>query len=117
VNAGRIAPEAHAVAAALASGGTHAHAQAIAASFDGDMPVLDEIAEVPGQGIEARLDGQPVRLGRGDWIGIASAGDFSESWLRVGDGAPVSFQFADSLRPEAAAVAGLQAAGLRITML
>jgi len=118
VNLDDIAPESHAVAAALAADSKHPYAQSIAAAFGADRPVLENIVEVPGQGVEATHDGNPVRLGRADWIGAKNAGQTSESWLQVGENAPVCFRFSDSLRPEAAeTVAALKSGGLRVLML
>ena len=73
--------------------------------------------EVPGYGVEARWQGQAVRLGRAEWVGGGESED-TATWLRVGDTAPVAFRFADSARPGAAeAIAALKAAGKRLILL
>ncbi len=111
-----------AAAAALAGGSSHPLALALvtAARAEGVAPATaTAIREVPGYGIEAEIDSQPVRLGRGDWVG-AGGGDetLATTWLRVGDGAPVVFRFTDRLRPGAAAtVAALRREGLAVRLI
>src|SRR5690606_32468908 len=104
-----VAIESHAegdlaIAAALAAGSSHPLAQALAAAARraGVTPALvEEIREIPGHGIEGRLGGARVRLGRADWAG-ATAGARTATWLAVAGRAPVEFAFADRLRPGAA---------------
>ncbi|MFQ5624456.1 MAG: heavy metal translocating P-type ATPase [Paracoccaceae bacterium] len=119
LNGAGIPPRENAVAAALAAASTHPYARAIAEAFPGaPAPRLESIAEFPGQGIEAKIAGQKVRLGRADWAGAAVGTVESSSWLRIGDEPPVAFRFADAPRPEAAeTVEALHEAGLRVVML
>ncbi|WP_424971408.1 heavy metal translocating P-type ATPase [Dinoroseobacter sp. S76] len=117
-NAEAIPAETMALAACLARGSAHPLAQALAAyAPSADAPGLEEIREVPGYGIEAQWQGQHLRLGRADWVG-AEARDVTATWLRIGQQAPVAFEFADALRPGAAeAVEALRARGLGIKLL
>lgn len=115
------APADLSLALALAQGSSHPLALALCAALTegGVTPVvLDALREVPGEGIEARLAGRRVRLGRADWTG-AAARDVTASYLDAGDGNPPrAFVFADRLRPGAAeAVSGLRAAGKRVILL
>lgn len=108
------------VAMGLASGSAHPLAKALYAAgqrLGGIAATLTDVTEVPGYGVEARMDGTRVRLGRAAWIG-AEAGDETATWLSVEGNAPVEFRFSDRLRPGAAqAVADLQAKGLRVLLL
>ncbi len=108
------------IAAALAGGSAHPLAQALAeaAARAGITPApVEGLREVPGHGIEGRIGGTPVRLGRAAWLG-AKAGDETATWLRVGDGQPVEFTFADRLRPGVEAlVEALRAQGLRLMLV
>jgi P-type Cu2+ transporter len=111
--------EALAVAAALAAGSAHPLARALAdgARAVGVPPLnVEDIREVPGQGIEGQWQGARVRLGRADWCG-AEALPVTATYLSL-DGRTHAFSFTDRPRPGAAeAVAALQAAGLRIELL
>ncbi len=108
------------VAAALAGASAHPLSLALAAALRvrGVRPApVTDLREVPGYGVEGRLDGRAVRLGRAGWAG---QGDLSETatWLDNGTGTPAAFTFADRLRPGAAkAVAGLQAQGKAVLLL
>src|SRR5690606_37676561 len=65
VNAGEIAPEHMAVAAALAAHSRHPLSQAIAAYQGvGVAPTFDRIEEKPGFGMEAHAGSDVWRLGR-----------------------------------------------------
>ncbi len=124
IDADRLDGGALTLAAGLAQGSSHPLAQAlvVAAAARGLAPAaVTELREVPGYGIAGAVGGVAVQLGRADWIGAADADADSHmpsTWLRVGDAAPVAFRFVDSLRPgAAAAVAGLQAQGLKIKLV
>ncbi len=103
------------VALALAAASAHPLAQALAEAVQaaGVTPArVEEIREVPGHGVEGRLNGDTVRFGRADWVG-AKAGEEMAAWLRVGAAAPVEFTFADRPRPGAEEMlAALRAKGL-----
>jgi Cu2+-exporting ATPase len=111
------------VAAALARTSRHPLARAIAEAVGAvPLPVLSDVHEEPGQGLEGTLDGQTIRLGNRDWAGaeddtVAEHGG-SELWLRRGNGRPVCFRFTDTLRPDAVeAIARLKARGLAVELL
>jgi Cu2+-exporting ATPase len=94
------------VAMALAQDSSHPLAQALArgCAAMGLRPAhVTEISEVPGHGIEGVWADQRVRLGRADWVG-AEAGAVTATTLRIGGREPVTFAFADSLRPGAEAL-------------
>ena len=119
-NAAAISRADLARAAALAEGSAHPLSRAIAAAARaaGVTPSrVTDIAEHPGLGTAGRLDGQPLQLGRGEWVGGGLA-DRTAAWLRLGDAAPVAFIFEDEPRPDAAeTVAAFRAAGLPVTLL
>jgi Cu2+-exporting ATPase len=108
------------LALALAQGSSHPLAQALARGCLGlgIRPAhVTEAREVPGHGIEGTWQGTRVRLGRADWVG-AEAGEVTATTLRVGGAAPVTFAFADALRPGAEAlVSTLKARGLEVHLV
>jgi P-type Cu2+ transporter len=79
--------------------------------------------EIPGDGVEAVIGGQTLRLGRRAFAApdIAEpndAGAASAIWYADGENPPVRFLFRDGLRPDAKdAVARLQAMGLPAQVL
>ncbi|TCM85760.1 heavy metal translocating P-type ATPase [Rhodovulum steppense] len=107
-----------ALALAEASGHPLARALADAARKAGLHPArLSDIREVPGHGVEGRLAGETVRLGRAAWVGAEAAGT-TAAWLRMGQATPVAFTFADRLRPGAeAAIAALRAQGMAVRLV
>jgi Cu2+-exporting ATPase len=108
------------VVQALAQGSSHPLAQAIAqaghaAGIRGAR--VGMVTEVPGHGIEAEWQGQPVRLGRAAWLG-AEALDKTATWLRIGDSPARAFTFNDALRDGSAeVVAAFKAQGLPVTLI
>ena len=73
-------------------------------------------------GLEARLGGEPIRLGNADYAGVnATHGQGhggSELWLRRGSDEPVRFRFEDTPRPDARdVIAALKARGFAIELL
>ena len=52
------------LAAAVEKGSKHPIARAIVAAYDGELPATDAFEELPGQGIEATIDGSRIRVGR-----------------------------------------------------
>nr|WP_229738105.1 heavy metal translocating P-type ATPase [Sinisalibacter lacisalsi] len=119
-NLGDHTPEDLAVALALAQGSSHPLAQAIvnAAQEEGIRAArIAEAREVPGHGIEAIWSGQPVRLGRAEWLG-AKGIDRTATYLKVGKRPAVAFTFTDNLREGAAeAVAALKKQGMKVTLI
>ncbi|MEO6300601.1 MAG: heavy metal translocating P-type ATPase [Paracoccaceae bacterium] len=114
-NLANIPEAALAVAVALARGSSHPLAQALARLGVAAVDVTD-LREVPGYGIEGRLDGATVRLGRAAWVGAAPVA-MTATYLRVGD-ATQAFTFTDQLRPGAeVAIAALKAQGKAIRLV
>jgi Cu2+-exporting ATPase len=115
MNLDDVPAEVLAVAVALAQGSSHPLAVALA-GVDAEPVVIDAIHEVPGYGIEGRMAGRLVRLGRAEWVGAVPAAQ-TATYLSV-NGQTHAILFADKLRPGAeAAVAAMRAAGLRLTLL
>ncbi|MGP3697793.1 heavy metal translocating P-type ATPase [Rhodobacter sp. NSM] len=108
-----------AVAAGLAAASSHPLAMALAAAArDMVLPAvrIDDLREVPGFGIEGRLDGRPVRLGRAEWVG-ADPEPVTATYLAL-NGATRAITFIDRLRPGAEeAVRALTGQGKRILLL
>ena len=108
------------VAMALAEGSAHPLAQALvvaSARLGVEAAKLQNVREVPGHGVEGVWNGQPVRLGRADWIG-AEAGKTTATYLRIGNGPAVVFTFSDALRHGALeVVTALKAQGKDVVLL
>ncbi len=107
-------PEARAVLRAAARASRHPLAQAIATELgEGEAAPLADLVEHPGLGVEARLDGAPVRFGRPDWVDTGlSGGTQTEVALRIGTAAPLRITLADAPRADAAeAIARLRDQG------
>ena len=108
------------IVAALAGASSHPLSRSLARALQAEgirpAPVVD-LAEVPGAGIEGRLAGDRVRLGRAEWLG-AEGGERTATWFSRAGGPAVEFAFADRPRPGAAeAVRGLIAGGKRVILL
>ena len=104
-----------AVAVALARASSHPLAQALARLDVVAAPVTD-LREVPGYGVEGRLLGQVVLLGRAAWVGAEPVA-MTATYLSMG-GVPRAFAFTDQLRPGAeAAIAELRAQGKAIRLV
>jgi Cu2+-exporting ATPase len=119
---GPDAPAAWRAALALAQSSRHPFSRALAdaALARGVVPAMVErLEELPGRGVQGRIDGIDARLGRGDWCGADVPDDgLSSVWLSMGGGAPVRFAFEDPLKPDAAeVVAALKARGLSVALL
>ncbi|WP_417240117.1 heavy metal translocating P-type ATPase [Celeribacter halophilus] len=119
-NLADIPPHARSVAMALAAGSAHPLSAALfeAARAAGVEPApVRDIREVPGQGVEGRLDGMPVRLGRAAWLETQALAQ-TATYLKIGDEAPVAFAFVDHLREGASeAVAALKRQGKDVVLL
>ncbi|TFU03249.1 cadmium-translocating P-type ATPase [Polymorphobacter arshaanensis] len=106
-----LTPAQKSVALALAQSSRHPLSEALRRSLiaSGITPAtLTDITETPGTGVSARCGDANVALGRPETIaaGLACA-------LTIGDAPPVMLDFADAMRPAAAAaVAQLAALGL-----
>lgn len=108
------------IGAALGAASAHPLAQALAqaARAMGIIPVtLDEVAEVPGRGVQAMWRGTRVRLGRANWVGTEPL-DVTAAYLAIGANPPRAIAFADRLRDGAAeAVSAFQAQGKRVKLI
>lgn len=102
------------VAAALARTSHHPFSQAISAQAQrlGIAPrEVRDVREQPGSGVEGRLDGTLVKLGR------AGTAEGSSTVLTLPD-RQVTFRFTETVRPEVAETcAALRAKGLDLAML
>jgi len=120
INAEAIPEDKLAIAMALAQGSSHPLARAIvqAGQATGANPEqVHDITEVPGFGTQATLKGQEIRLGRASWTG-GQAGEHTTTFLRIGEDAPVAFEFTDQLRAGAAeAVSALKKAGHTVYLM
>jgi P-type Cu2+ transporter len=113
-NLASLPPEVRSLAAALASGSAHPLARALADKAD--VAEVTDLHEVAGYGIEARYQGNPVRLGRAEWVGAAPEA-VTATYLALA-GQTYAFTFADHIRPGAeAAIAALRAQGKAITLI
>jgi P-type Cu2+ transporter len=119
--AGRVdAQQALAWAAALERGSQHP----IAGAFvDREAAITaSEIVEHPGQGIEGQIDGQPVRLGRPDWVRRAAGPPPDEqlTWVALGQAGAVLawFGLSDRIRDGAEdLVQGFEQRGIETAIL
>ncbi|HLS84211.1 MAG TPA: heavy metal translocating P-type ATPase [Arenimonas sp.] len=101
-----------ALAAALELGAGHPLAHA----FGESRHAAEELQAHPGLGVEGRVAGRYLRLGRADFA--AGGDDDGALWLGDGRQALARFEVADALRPDAAAtVARLRRLGLRPLLL
>ena len=104
-----------AVAVALARASSHPLAQALA-RLDVRSAEVTDLHEVPGYGVEGRLAGRRVRLGRAEWVGAVPVA-LTATYLAMGDETR-AFSFTDQLRPgAAAAIAALVAQGKTIRLV
>lgn len=111
-------PEVLPIAATLAAASNHPLSRALAQMGDGRL--VADCEEVPGAGVEARLDGATWRLGSARFCGVDDdgAGEGSRVWLARNDELVATFDFADDLRADAAqTIAELQKQGLGISIL
>ena len=115
--------EALALAAGIARSSRHPLARALVRAAP-EAAAIADVAEHPGQGLAATIDGREVRLGSAAWCGGGddgrddAAADEAEIWLG-GDGrTPLRFGFSDALRPDALAIVdALKRSGRRIVLL
>ena len=110
-----------ALAVALARASSHPLALALVAGSKifTENPMSDavtDLREVPGYGVEGRLDGQVVRLGRAAWVGAEPVA-MTATYLSRG-GRTRAFAFTDQVRPGAErAIADLRAQGKAIKLV
>ncbi len=108
------------IGAALGQASSHPLAQALAqaARAQGVIPaVLEDLAEVPGHGVQGLWQGQRVRLGRANWVGADSL-QTTATYLAIGARRPRALAFADRLRDGAQeAVSAFRAQGKRVMLI
>jgi Cu2+-exporting ATPase len=120
VNRSEIGDADFAVAAALARASRHPLARAIVSAAGPGAPESN-MTEIAGDGVEGLVDGACARLGNAGFVGrdAPTADDaLQETWLRIGEAAPVRFMFEDALRDDAReAIAALKSMGLGVEIL
>lgn len=106
-------------ASALARFSRHPASRAVAALASAGPLAVEQVREVPGNGIEGTIDGRVYRLGRRSWIDARAADSSqSEAWLSTDGRVLGAFRISDSLRPGAAtAVSRMRQLGLSIEIL
>ncbi|AKS44966.1 Cu2+-exporting ATPase [Octadecabacter temperatus] len=83
------------IAKALAQSSHHPLSKALTVGLPDVLPAsLVDIEEIAGQGVEGKFDGQPVRLGRGEWLGA----DFTGLGIKVGTAHAVQIEAQDHVR-------------------
>ena len=98
------------LAAAAEQGSEHPIARAIRAAYDGDIPAAEDYRELPGQGIEATVDGARVRVGRPP-AGYDGTG--TQVGVYVADAVVGTIELQDRVKESAAAaISALQELGL-----
>jgi Cu2+-exporting ATPase len=114
-----IPPDDRAIAAALAAASAHPLAASLARATRamGIAPAaVTDLREIPGEGVEGRLNGRPVRLGRASWTGADPVAE-TATYLMTASGTR-AIPFADRLRPGAAeTVAALKAQGIAVHLI
>ncbi len=98
------------LAAAAEQGSEHPIARAIRAAYDSDIPAAEDYHELPGQGIEATVDGARVRVGRPP-AGYDGTG--TQVGVYVADDVVGTIELQDRVKESAAAaISALQELGL-----
>jgi len=118
-NAGAVDPRALTLAGAIAARSCHPYSRALAAAATRAAVDAAAVTEIPGAGLEARLDGHLYRLGRADWA-LGPGAEAGEGGVVLAeDGRSLAvFAFDDRLRAGAAdAIAELQRQGLGVEIL
>lgn len=107
-------------AATLARASRHPLSRALVLAA-GIGAVAADAREIPGDGVEAMIDGKRARLGRRAFAAplAADADDGAmELWFARGDAAPVRFAFEDALRIDAAEIVQkLQHSGYHVELI
>lgn len=90
---------------ALARASRHPMSRALAAELEAEgvtAAALEDLSELPGLGIEGRLQGVRVALGRPSWLGAEAGKDATLQVAFLGEGAsPKLLRFADQIRVDA----------------
>ncbi len=107
-------------AASLARISRHPLSRALVEAAGAGAPAHDP-RELPGDGIEATIDGRTARLGR-RWFAAPAAEDVNdhaaELWFAWGDAPPIRLAFVDALRPDAQqAIGALLKRGIAVELI
>jgi Cu2+-exporting ATPase len=107
------------LAASLATHSDHPLSKAVAQlAKRQNMPVLEDVIEHAGHGLEAKAGKARIRLGRADWIGCKPVEGYVQTWFQIDDQKPMVFLFEDTIKPSSKdAVARLKLRGFKIVML
>ena len=118
-NWAEIADDHLSIAKALTSQSRHPYSLALQSLPVPPADGITKVEEVPGRGLSAEYEDQPVRFGSARWLGIdAPTQEGSYSFLQVGDAPPVAFKFSDTVRSDAtASVEELKEMGLSVSLL
>ncbi|MGZ5595577.1 MAG: heavy metal translocating P-type ATPase [Usitatibacter sp.] len=122
------AGECLAIAAALARGSTHPLDRAfVEAAAEAPLLEVDGHRATPGEGLEARVGGRRVRLGRASYASIPHGKPAPETWTPAGDtvvwladerGWLAAFRLGDAIRPGAReCVEALRRRGVAVHLL
>lgn len=107
-------------ASRLAIASRHPYARAVvkAAMARGlNITVASSVAETPGSGLSRMMPGGEERLGSARWCGVIDDAG-AALWYRAPDLAPVRFDLADRLRPDAKAfIAHVKTVGFSVELL
>ena len=112
--------------AALASASSHPNAKAIDRHLNASPASgVSQVREVPGYGVEAKLDGKICRLGRAEWVAEIASGQAEPSspnstsvTFAISNQPAVTFELSDDLRAEAVdAVEKLRTDGFDLEIL
>ena len=108
------------IALALAEGSAHPLSVSLAAAIR-EVGVHPEkvvnITEVPGHGTQGVWMGEPVKLGRANWV-EGRDGSETSAWLRVGNAPAKPFRYVDQIREGAAdLVRGLKDQGFDVVLM
>ncbi len=110
-------PETLRLAATLAATSRHPLSRALAAAAGPVVPAED-VRETIGAGLELDTQAGPIRLGSAAFTGADATATTPALYLTRPGAAPVRFDFAETLRPEAAAtIAALARLGLDVRLL
>lgn len=108
------------LALALAQNSGHPLARALAQALQLrgiSAATLTDIREVPGKGVQAKLKGSDVALGRAEWLG-AETGQGTATFLQCENGKVLEIPFEDHLRQDATdTITALKASGLPVMLL
>ena len=103
-------------AASLEAACQHPLAAALKRACPGALAAVEDWQLVAGEGVQGRVQGRWMRLGRGEFLGRPElTSDLTSVWLEVEGELQGQFSFRDQLRPEAADfIAYLRGQGLQL---